>query len=97
MGYDYFTTRTFFYHKAKKYKMFNNRDQKFLPLDLFGQSRAVDWEEYMENLQTAQLDIFKVLEEQVKTGEHNNEYVKRWEEANDQVRKYKLKQRRLIL
>lgn len=94
---DYKTSRTYFYHKGTKRKMFNGRDQKFLPLNLFGQVKAIEWEEYMENLETAQLDLFKILDEQRRTNENNNEYLREWERKNEQVQMYKIKQQRLVL
>lgn len=87
---DYITTRTFFYHRGTKRKLFNSRDMKFLPLDLFGKQKAIAWEEYMENLQTAQLDIFTILDEQRRTNEDNNEYLREWEEKNKRVNLYQI-------
>ena len=96
-NYDYITTRVYFYHKARRQRLLNGRDQKFLELKMFGKTRAIEWEEYMINLETAQLDLFKVLDEQRKTGEKNNEYLNEWEEKNKQVQEYRIKQKKLVL
>lgn len=81
----YETTRTYFYNKAKRKSLYNMRDMKFLALDRFGLKRAEKWEKYMENLETAQQDIFKIFEEQRKSGENNNEYLNEWEETNAKI------------
>jgi hypothetical protein len=85
---DLWTTRTYFYHHKVRYNLFNGRTMFFLQKRMFGKSRAIDWEEYVDNLQTAQLDLFTVLEEQRKTGEKDNEFVREWERANKIVENY---------
>lgn len=85
------TTRTYFYHHRLKYNLFNGREMVFLPLRMFGKQRAIDWEEYVENLETAQLDLFTVLDEQNKTGEEHNEFFQEWEKANKIVKNHSSK------
>lgn len=94
---DYITSRTYFYHKAKSFDFHSGRTMKFLQLQSFGQNKALDWEEYMFNLETAQLDLFKVLDEQRKTNETNNEYLREWEDKNKKVREYQTNQKKLVL
>lgn len=88
------TTRTYFYHHRLKYNLFNGRQMVFLPERMFGKTRAIEWEEYIDNLQTAQLDLFTVLDEQRKTGEEHNEFFHEWEKANkivtNHLRKYQI-------
>lgn len=96
-NYDYITSRTYLYHKGTKQNMFNGRDYKFLPLTMFGQVKAMEWEDYMDNLETAQLDLFTILDEQRKTNEENNEYLREWEDKNKQVQQYRIKQQKLVL
>lgn len=98
-GINYYTTRSYFYHHLKTYKLFNSRDQKFLELSQFGREKAERWEEYMDNLATAQYDIFKVLDEQRLTGEHNNEFLHEWQHAHNIIESYNDSQRvgKLIL
>src|SRR5574343_401869 len=50
---DYITTKTLFYPIILKLNFFNSADIMIIPLDLFVKQKAIAWEEYMENLQTA--------------------------------------------
>lgn len=92
-GINYRTTRSYFYHHMLKLPQSSRRDMKFLPLDKFGVDKALRWEEYMDNLATAQLDLFKVFDEQRLTGEDNNEFLRQWEKSNTIVQDYNQSQK----
>lgn len=82
------TTRWYFFAHGKTYqKLYNGRDLLFLQTTLFGLQRAMQWEEYMEHYELAQLDIFDI-HKQTGFKDDNNTLLRKWERAMEYVENY---------